>query len=564
MSVSIHKGRCIVLFGAASRQKYIFQSNRLKENVGASHLVKCAFERDLVEAIEQKTPYSVNPEVWNQYAKATWDGNDANIPGPQPVPGSCEKEFVEVIYIGGGQAALLCGTRDIANKVVEVWSRRLLKKAPGFRVTVGYGEVDNTYPTLAKAYRRAVEDLILCEEALPFGATFHGLPPVRTCISTGFPASELSREAEEENQWISRVAHRKREVSKDAVTDELKLILEESQEFVIDFDQLGGSEGHSYIAVVHADGDRMGKWLDKVINESEEDDEKFIHNLRAFSASVSYQSLRALKATLNSLKTELGCLKDVLSVDIEKFFPLRPIAYGGDDLTFVCDGHLGLSLAALYLQEFAKGQIHVLDKWEPVSACAGVAIVPTKFPFAQAYAFAEELCREAKNRRREQQEDQIFHKDMGCWLDFQIIQEGATKSIDELRIAQYQSLEGATLHRRPYQVTPAGEHSFAIIEKFQWKDFVEILNEFQSEWPRNRAKEFLRALIQGSEATHRFVNWTQSRKRELPPSFAREKGWSGGDRSDRETPYFDPLEALDFYVDVKPTNGGGTPKKDKA
>lgn len=564
MSVSIHKGKCIVLFGAASRQKYIFQSNRLKENVGASHLVKCAFERDLIDAIEQKTLYSVNTDGWDKYTKTTWDGNGVNIPGPQPMPGSCEKEFVEVIYIGGGQAALLCGTRDIANKVVKVWSRRLLKKAPGFRVTVGYGEVDDAYPTLAKAYRRALDDLILCEEALPFGTTFHGLPPVRTCISTGFPASELSTEPEETDQWISRVAHRKREVSKDAVTDELESILEEGQEFVIHFDQLGGSEGHSYIAVVHADGDRMGKWLDKVIDAPEKDDEKFIHNLRAFSASVSYQSLRALKATLNFLETELERLKDILLVDTKKLFPLRPIAYGGDDLTFVCDGHLGLSLAALYLQEFAKGQIHVLDKWEPVSACAGVAIVPTKFPFAQAYAFAEELCREAKNRRREQQEGQIFDKDVGCWLDFQIIQEGATKSIDELRSAQYRSLEGAILHSRPYQVTPEGEHSFAIVEKFQWKDFVEILKEFQSEWPRNRAKELLRALIQGSEATHRFVNWAQSRELKLPPSFEREKGWSGGDRSARETPYFDPLETLDFYVDVKPTTGRGTPKKDKA
>ena len=66
--------------------------------------------------------------------------------------------------------------------------------------------------------------------------------------------------------------------------------------------------------------------------------------------------------------------------------------YGGDDLTFVCDGRLGLDLAAFYLKEFSRGTIKVCGEDKSVDACAGVAIVPTKFPFASAYHFAEELC----------------------------------------------------------------------------------------------------------------------------------------------------------------------------
>ena len=77
----------------------------------------------------------------------------------------------------------------------------------------------------------------------------------------------------------------------------------------------------------------------------------------------------------------------------EDVFPLRPIVYGGDDLTFICDGRLGLDLTAFYLKEFAKEKIKICGTDQSVDACAGVAIVPTKFPFAEAYNFADQLCR---------------------------------------------------------------------------------------------------------------------------------------------------------------------------
>ena len=241
-------------------------------------------------------------------------------------------------------------------------------------------------------------------------------------------------------------------------------------------------------------------------------------------------------------------LKDDLSLEDEKIFPLRPIVYGGDDLTFVCDGRLGLDLAAFYLEEFSKGTIKVCGEDKPVDACAGVAIVPTKFPFARAYHFAEELCGLTKSYLRQENLT-------GSWLDFQIIQEGITRSISALRAAQYRSFEGQTLHQRPYQVS---ENQVSE----QWDVFVSILKEFQPQkWPRSRAKGLLQALTQGPVATQRFIEGAKWRGLK-PPSVkgidesVKETGWTGGDPPDRTTPYFDPLEALDFYLEVKPATDG--------
>lgn len=531
--------QCIAVFGTVSIQRYIFQSNRLKENIGASYLAKHWFDIGLIGAIQQTKTRS----VWDAYIE-----NPLMSPPDESIDLSKD---VNVIYIGGGNAALLCKSREIANKVVRTWSHALLKEAPGLRAAVGYGEVNGS---LAEAYRAALDNLNSCEEALPFGATLGSLPVVRTCATTGLPASVFSREDNEQNEWISQPASSKRKQvgtgkrpgrAQNDIRDEFKSVLKTGQRFAIELDKLGGSEGESHIAIVHADGNGMGEQLMNVVNDAEGDDD-FLHHIRAFSASVSQLSQRALEKTLQYFQ-------DILPMkglrDSKNIFPFRPIVYGGDDLTFVCDGRVGLHLAAYYLQEFAKGEISVLGKRESVDACAGVAIVPTKFPFAQAYSFADTLCGLAKTHRREK------GGASGSWLDFQIIQEGVTQSIDSLRKTQYRSFEGQRLHQRPYQVPGS------------WDNFTAILQRFQSQrWPRSRAKGLLHALTQGPTATKRFIDGTQWRNVTLPAisgidANAKSRGWTGGSASDQTTPYFDPLEALDFYFHELLSTGDGNSEK---
>ena len=534
MSTSSYTGQYIVVFSAASLQQYIFQSNRLKENIGASYLAKRSLEQDLIEAI-RLSKYSISTEGWKIY---TNNVSDASESISEPAVPTDDDVDVNLIYVGGGNAALLCKNRDIAKKIVKIWSRRLLNTAPGLRVIVGYGEVKDE---LAAAYRTALEDLTRCEETLPFGATLAGLPVVRNCISTGLPASRESQEPYETNQWISEPAARKRQATDRYDTaNEINSALKEGQKFALQPEKdLGGSEGQSYIALVHADGNGMGALLNKVIDEPQ-NDKQFLCNLRAFSASVSYQSLQALLATLQHFQTILLKLKDDLAVDTKNVLPIRPIVFGGDDLTFVCDGRLGLYLAACYLREFTERKIMVLREPKPVDACAGVAIVPTKFPFAQAYGFADELCGLAKKHRRDE------NNSTGSWLEFQIIQAGVTSSIAALRETQYRSLEGGhQLDERPYEVLKK-----KTTKPQGWDAFEKLLQGFKSDkWPRSRAKGLMQALAQGPAITKTFVEAAQWRDIELPryndmlPT-TYETGWT----TTNSTPYFDPLEVLDFYI----------------
>ncbi len=526
MSTSQYKDKYIVVFGTASLQQYIFQSNKLNENIGASDLVRYWLSDGLIEAACADTT------KWNQYE------DDPRIEPLDP-PVVPEKD-VNVIYIGGGNAALLCNDKSIAETIVKNWSCQVLKNAPGLRVVVGYSKVEDA---LAKAYKNALKNLASCEESLPYGSSLLSLPVVRSGLSTGQPASI---DAGGQEEWVSQSTWFKRSQIRHAqknIKETFPKVLKKTdrlpklEEFAVKLDEeLGGRKGESHIAVVHADGNGMGDLLTQVINKEYESDDDFIHYLRAFSASTSALAHNALNSTLLHFKEYLPIKSLVNPGDV---FPIRPIVYGGDDLTFVCDGRVGLHIAEFYLREFSSGTIRFCGEDEPIDACAGVAIVRTKFPFFRAYSFADELCAMAKAYRRDEA------KSEGSWLDFQIIQEGASKSIAALRQEQYKSLYGQILYRRPYQVPK------------EWGDCVEILRQFRTNWPRSRAKGLLQALSQGPDATELYVKGAQWRNKELPyvkdmkgmDVSAKTRGWTGGKGVNRSTPYFDPLEMMDYYLD---------------
>ena len=194
MSNSCYTGQCVVVFGAASLQRYIFQSNRLKENIGGSYLAGYWLGDGLVEAT------GADRTKWDKYA--------VEDPRRDPLENPVVKDKdINVIYVGGGNAALLCKDRNTAEQAVRTWSRKVLEDASGLRLVVGYSEVSKG-KLLAGAYQDALENLSRCEEALPFGAALHGLPVVRRCISTGLAASEYRSDPD---GWISQAAVCKRD-----------------------------------------------------------------------------------------------------------------------------------------------------------------------------------------------------------------------------------------------------------------------------------------------------------------------------------------------------------------
>lgn len=156
----------------------------------------------------------------------------------------------------------------------------------------------------------------------------------------------------------------------------------------IQFHDLIDQEGK--IAIVHLDGNGMGKKSKEVTQDGEENWAICCKNHQTFSKNVDNAFQAALNATIERVERaqSTGKLEQIGCFKYDTYHPVRPIIAAGDDICFVTAGQLGLECAAYFLR--------YLREHSPYTACAGVAIVPEKYPFYRAYQTSEELCDSAK------------------------------------------------------------------------------------------------------------------------------------------------------------------------
>jgi hypothetical protein len=520
-----YQGKALTLATIGGVQKrYVFNSNRLRENAAASYLVMRALDE-----LEQAAP----------------------------------RNGGEVLYNGGGGIAIVFPSMDDARAAVKSWSRKLVRElAPGLPVVVAHKPIDDS---LRDTFQFAQKQLQANENRPPWGSELGALPVVRTCASTGLAALHERRldtqqgddddEPEFLNVWLSRDAEAKWRHDGDArrkLQERYKETLGYNLRFPHRFDRLGGGTGESQIAVVHADGNDVGRLFIKLANDSNLNDGEFATRLRDLSESVKKLAKEAFEKTLADLVVarealhQAGIAKRFLK-NGKELLPIRPLVDGGDDLTFVCHGKLGLALACRYLyyfetlssghlSEFRRYRDDDLSRW---TACAGVAIVPQKFPFARAYRLAESLSKEAKRKRREAQKGDRDH----CWMDFQVVIEGATGELDATRETLYGG--SAVRLQRPYRISfdsPDEDlpHNWSRFE-WLWKCF--------AKWPRSRAKDLLESLARGKAAVEESLSRLRAAGLELPGDWAE---------------YWDPIEFLDFHINwpLPTERGAHAPSQD--
>ena len=333
----------------------------------------------------------------------------------------------------------------------------------------------------------------------------------------------------------------------------------------LDFDHFGRERGESsYIAVVHADGNGMGLLFRKALDAGN-DNRTSLNAYRDLSEAVDKAGQNALDAVAEvlvdgaNLAQEQGTQQWLLGAEEDKitltkqdeehkcYIPFRPLVYGGDDITFVCDGRLGITLAVLYLQEFEKAAQTITETVQeymptiaPLRACAGIAIVKTHYPFARAYALAEDLCQNAKKHVRELSA-QVEVSDFSA-LDWHLATGGLYGEIDLIRNREYQTSDG-NLHLRPIGLAGSPQQN----EWQTWPAFKGVLENFSGDGWREKHNKVIRlrdALRQGPSTVRQFV--TAFVPAGLPPlaggDFAK-SGWHN-----QQCGYFDAIEALDYYI----------------
>jgi hypothetical protein len=488
-------------------QRFVFASRRLRNTVGASALVRRATEKGEGSALESV-------------------GAEANAK-----------------MCAGGNILLAFADMDEARGFAARYSRWIIKNTPGLEVVVAHHQQQEGEP-FAEAHRQLFAQLDLAKAARTPSAPLLGLSVTAICRETGLPASYW-----DDDRPVSTMIHA---TDDDGAIDDAnapwkKLLSSpihgKTPRFPKNIDELGRSHGDtSLIAVVHIDGNNIGKCVSRWLSEraaSADDYRLLSERINGLGRMAMETVVRRVLAGVNerfqfgavredSESTSFDLRFDLTTSRSEVFLPLRPVLLGGDDLTFLCDGRIALDLAVAGLEGF-RAEAGKHDDLVGVGACAGISIVRSHQPFYRAAEQAHALCRSAK--KKVQAENARFG------IDWHVGAMSPAESVEAMRIREYPN--GRTM--RPYLLDSANgnEINWNWIEK-------ELLGTFRDRWKgsRNKIKTLRQLAQEGQHEVERNLNiWRLDNKYlVLPPPIAND-GFV-----ERETPLLDAIELLDLHL----------------
>lgn len=524
-----------VLLDTVSIQKYVFNSNQLRENLGGSYLVKKIYEKYIQRAVE------AIPKL-DSFQMDLWATEHGEI---KLQKGDCKGE---VGFIGGGKALLLFAEETDAREFVMIWTRILLVEAPGLITAVAIKESfdysDEMFQLeLIKLFSQLANNKNRC---FPVTTTSsQGITSIcsRTGLSIeGYLSGKLV--GLDKDIPVSSVSMARMKAAQDDEVIKKEENKKTHSDFVLSnkLEELGQMSGRdSHIAIVHADANGMGNRFKSC---------RTLKEYRELSTEVAHITEEAFDDLLKYIADDLvPQLKKedsgfVISMQGDKkILPIRPIIIGGDDITFVCDGRLGVHLAEKLLRIWTQKILHLDNKTkeETLSACAGIAIIKSKYPFYRGYELAEELCSSAKKEARRYL---ALYQQPSSWLDFHLAYGGISGSLQEIRDQQLNVGE-LRLHYGPYLVSkiqPEEEKDIRILKA----GMRELSDE--TKWPRSKIKEFRSTMYKGTQELKLLVQEMKVKKRSLPvQGYLLSETYENEGCANGITPYHDMVELLEYY-----------------
>lgn len=451
--------KLLLIMEVSQKQAYIFKNKELKKNIDASYTI------DEITSSGYFEKYF--PEYYNK-----------------------EKNLV---YSGGGHTILVfdndveendnTGKENQAVRFAKKLSKQIFCDYDGLEVFIkimDYNENDDPSKNIQNLMKKLEEKKAIRRASFRQG-TF-GMEVSKGEAERVFDSEKKEKEAEQrkkdaENRREKRIREEKKKIQEEETTH---------YELVTQLEKLGGNkDDNNFIAVVHIDGNLMGKKvqendkeLRKILDRISDPEKKldmYREKKQEFSEKIDKLFKGAYSDMQDAVKKQIenGNLKDlsleeVVNEEKQINFPVRRIITAGDDICFVSEGRIGIECAVEYMKALWKR-----SKGEN-SACAGVAIVHQSYPFYKAYEIAESLCSSAKKYNASLDKEGCAN---ACAIDWHIEYGEMYGGLDEIR-KHYVDADGKSILARPYFVCGKAEYEGKAGNR-TYADFKQTMEEME-------------------------------------------------------------------------------------
>ena len=546
--------RWLVMYEVSQKQRYIFRSNRLRENIGASTIIR--WLTDEPERFFEK---------WN-------------VRMPRPLHKS----------VGGGSALYVFESSDDAAVFANELSLGVLKHLPGlelFLVTDSMDwETDRLYASdgAAAGGRANVLEDMRNKLAAKKNRRAHAVRQYTwgihcLCPDSGMPANEYA-ELPGDSDKVARARELNVKDGYGRMTlddfdnrfitgleyapangQKLKFMDQDYLERV-----LGGERSaKNYVAIVHLDGNAMGTKVSAFQKISFSGNDEYLEQYARFTEKIDQAYTNAMRKTIEHVMHNYGRWAGKIYGDSEEkqyahtnVIPLRPIVASGDDVSFISIGQMGIETARIFIQFLQKESMEIDGAPFRFDACAGVAIVRRKFPFWLAYELAERLCGNAKKRLKQESKlwrtaglgdgDQPFEASL---IDWEIAASGDVElNVDQRREHVFRTGDGY-LHNRPYYLFRDATDNQYIHPSNYMTGFLHAVDSIQkSKMGRSKWKSLRSVYHQGRTAVEQW--FVQNRFETGQPHYVNVPNREG----EVSAYFYDAIEVMDHMIHLGEVN----------
>lgn len=360
------------LYGASINeiQPLIFETGKLKEIIGASVFVELACRESFIELLGGDSYNSAN-----------------------------------LVITAAGKIQYIFDDKESCQSVVKEYFKKLSEQMPGINFCQAVVEIGET---LKPADIAELEKKLGTQRNKSSHQHQLALMVSERSRRAGSPAVERPKDGGD-TDFLDQKQRTKQVLSKKKMQLFAPYLADAQNSeypFPQEIDDIRKGKDNEWIAVVHADGNGLGKLIQEISKEVEQ------------KAPERYQSLTATFSQYLDRSTKKAAREAYQSV-VEPLFeaekppeaiPLSPVLLGGDDLTLIIRADLALDFAHEFLKSFefqtkqAFGKLRsnygITSIPNGLTACAGIAYIKYNYPFHFGVSLADDLCKYAKNRTK--------------------------------------------------------------------------------------------------------------------------------------------------------------------